>query len=140
MAFDTNRVTLIGRLGKDPELRTTSGGKKVASFSMATGYRYKDGEDWKEIPTWHNIVLWNKMAEQAMSAAKGVRVFVEGRVTNRSYDNKEGVKIYVTEVIADKFEIISTPSKSKNEPADDDSSSRGGSYDRGGPDGSGVPF
>lgn len=95
-----NKVQIIGRLGKDPELRYTSNGVAVATLSVATNSRYKDGEEWKDQTEWHRVVLWERTAEVAGEyLKKGSQVYIEGRLQTRSYDDKEGVKRYTTEIV-----------------------------------------
>jgi single-strand DNA-binding protein len=98
-----NKVMLIGNLGKDPELRYTANGTPVASFSIATSDSWKDLEgNLTERTEWHNIVAWRKLAEICGEwLKKGQKVYIEGSIRNRSYDDKNGVKRYVTEIIAD---------------------------------------
>lgn len=95
-----NRVQLIGNLGMDPEVKSFGNEKKMAKMSLATSDSYKDqeGKTVKETQ-WHNLVAWNKKAEIAEKfLKKGQEVAVEGKLTNRSYEDKEGNKKYVTEV------------------------------------------
>lgn len=103
-----NKVMLIGNLGKDPELRYTSSGDAVANFSIATGESWKDKDGNKQERTeWHNIVAWKKLAEICGEyLKKGKKVYVEGRLQTRSYDDKEGVKRYVTEIVADQMLML----------------------------------
>jgi len=99
-----NRVQLIGNLGKDPELSYTASGVAVAKFSIATGERWKDQEgNVQERTEWHNIVVWRKLAEVCgQYLKKGSRVYIEGRLQTRSWDDKNtGVKRYTTEIIGD---------------------------------------
>ena len=99
-----NRVTLIGHLGKDPELSYTASGIAVARFSIATNERWKDdGGNLQERTEWHNIVAWRKLAEICgQYLKKGSKVFLEGKLQTRSWDDKNtGVKRYSTEIIAD---------------------------------------
>lgn len=99
-----NKVTLIGNLGKDPELSYTPSGVAVAKFSVATGERWKDQEgNVQEKTEWHNIVAWKKLAEICgQYLKKGSKVYLEGKLQTRSWDDKTtGVKKYMTEVIAD---------------------------------------
>jgi single-strand DNA-binding protein len=106
-----NRVTLLGRLGKDVELRYTAGGKPRASFSVATSKSWKDRntDEWKEKATWHNVVAWDRVAEKAHKRlAKGAMVYIEGEIDNRSYE-KDGYKKYISEVVA--FVIIPLDAK-----------------------------
>jgi single-strand DNA-binding protein len=99
-----NKVTLIGNLGKDPELSYTPSGVAVAKFSVATGERWKDQEgNVQEHTEWHNIVAWRKLAEICgQYLKKGSKVYLEGKLQTRSWDDKNtGVKRYTTEIIAD---------------------------------------
>jgi len=100
MAKDLNKVMLIGRTGKDVELRFTQSGTAVANFSVATNEKYKDGEEWKEKTEWHNIVVWGKLAEIAGEyLKKGSRVYFEGRLQTRKWDDKDGNTRYSTEIV-----------------------------------------
>jgi single-strand DNA-binding protein len=103
MAKSLNKVMLIGHLGKDPELRYTSNGIAVASFSIATNEAWKDQDgNLQERTEWHNIVAWRRLAEICGEyLKKGRRVYIEGKIQTRSYDDKNGVKRYMTEVVAD---------------------------------------
>jgi single-strand DNA-binding protein len=105
-----NKVILVGRLGKDPEVRNLENGATVANFSMATSETYKDkttGEK-KEITDWHNIVLWRGLAEIAQKYLhKGDMIYVEGKLRTRSWE-KEGVTRYTTEIIGDNMTTLST--------------------------------
>lgn len=105
-----NKAILIGRLGKDPEVRHLENGAAVAQFSMATSEVYKDkttGEK-KEITDWHNIVMWRGLAEIAAKYLhKGDQIYVEGKIRTRTYD-KDGIPRYVTEVVADSMTMLST--------------------------------
>ena len=95
-----NRVQLIGNLGNAPEVKTTESGKKLVKFSVATDETYQNtnGEKVKETQ-WHNLVAWGKMADVAEKyLSKGSEVAVDGKLVNRNYTDKEGVKKYVTEV------------------------------------------
>jgi len=96
-----NRVTLIGNLGMDPELKTTETGKKVTHFTLATndGYKNADGQKVSET-TWHNIVAWNGLADIAGKfLKKGKEVAVEGRIVYRSYEDKKGLTKNITEIV-----------------------------------------
>ncbi len=98
-----NKVTLIGNLGKDPELRYTNSGVPVATFSLATNETWKDQEgNVQERTEWHNIVAWQKLAEICGEwLKKGNKVYIEGRIQTRSWDDKNtGQKRYSTEIIA----------------------------------------
>ncbi len=99
-----NILTIVGTLGKDPELRYTTGGRGVCSFSVATNRRWmnKQTNEWNEETTWVNVVVWAELGENvAASLNKGNRVIVNGRLSTRSYDDREGNKKYITELIAD---------------------------------------
>jgi len=113
-----NRITLLGHLGKDPELKYTPKGTAVCNASMATTKTWKQDGEWKkEEPTWHKIVAWRKLAEALGQATKGDLVLVEGELTQRSWENKEGVKQYVTEVLAGVVVVIG---KLQTAPTDSD--------------------
>ncbi len=96
-----NKVILIGRLGKDAETKFTPGGAAVTKFSVATNWSRKDAQsgEWKEETDWTNIVLW-KAENLSQYLVKGKQVYVEGRLQTRSYDDKDGKKVYSTEVVA----------------------------------------
>jgi single-strand DNA-binding protein len=95
-----NKVQLIGNLGNKPEIRTLDGGKKMARFSVATNETYRNAKGEKVTETqWHNLVAWGKVAEIAEKYLdKGSEVAIEGKLTNRSYNDKDGNKKYITEV------------------------------------------
>jgi single-strand DNA-binding protein len=107
-----NKVILVGRLGKDPEVRNLENGAVVANFTLATSESYKDkttGEK-KEVTEWHNVVLWRGLAEIAQKYLhKGEMVYVEGKLRTRSWE-KEGVTRYTTEVVADNMTMLSAKS------------------------------
>ena len=104
-----NRVTLVGRLGKDPETRYTSGGQAVCNFSVATDETYKDraGERQKRTE-WHRIVMWGKLAEIAQQyLKKGALVFIEGRIQSRQWEDKrDGQKKTSYEIVADTMKML----------------------------------
>ncbi len=109
MAKGLNKVMLIGNLGKDPELRYTSSGVAVATFSIATSESWKDQDgNTQEKTEWHNIVAWRKLAEICGEwLKKGKRVYIEGRIQTRSYDDKNtGQKRYITEIVADNMIML----------------------------------
>nr|DAM12766.1 MAG TPA: Single strand binding protein [Caudoviricetes sp.] len=110
-----NRVQIIGNLGKDPEIKVTNGGKTVAKLSVAVNRKYTDpqGEE-KQFTDWINVVAWGNLAEAVGNELKkGDRVFVEGRYSTRSYEDKSGSKRYITEVIAN---TIAKPIGGKEKP------------------------
>jgi len=96
-----NKVQLIGNLGNDPEIITLDSGKKLAKFSLATNESYKDASGQKiDKVEWHNLVAWNKTAEIVENyITKGKEIAIEGKLTSRSYETKEGEKRYITEVV-----------------------------------------
>ena len=103
-----NKVLLIGHLGMDPEVKETTNGKKLAKFSLATNDTYKNsaGEKVKETQ-WHNLVAWNKTAEFAGKyLKKGGEVAVEGKLCTRNYNDKEGNKRYITEIVVSDFVML----------------------------------
>jgi len=109
MAKSLNKVMLIGNLGKDPELRFTSSGVPVATFTIATNESWKDQEgNLQERTEWHNIVAWRKLAEICGEwLKKGKKVYIEGRIQTRSYDDKNtGAKKYITEIVADSMIML----------------------------------
>jgi len=97
-----NKVSLIGHLGKDPEVRRLESGAVVAKFSLATSENYKDkAGEWQTVTEWHEIVLWRSLAERAeRDLKKGSLAFVEGKLTTRKWQDKEGNNRYSTEVVA----------------------------------------
>jgi single-strand DNA-binding protein len=102
-----NKVILVGHLGKDPEIRQLEGGVSVASFPLATSETFnKDGKK-VEQTEWHNIVLWRSLADVAAKfLQKGKLVYIEGKLRTRSFEDKEGVKKYTTEVVAENFTML----------------------------------
>lgn len=105
-----NKVILVGRLGKDPEVRNLENGATVANFTMATSETYKDKTtgDRKEVTEWHNIVLWRGLADVAARYLhKGDMVYIEGKLRTRSWE-KEGVTRYTTEIVGDQMTMLST--------------------------------
>ena len=104
-----NKVQLIGNLGNDPEIITLDGGKKLAKFSLATNEYYKDADGQKQTKTdWHNLVAWNKTAEIIENyVTKGKEIANEGKLINRSWDDKEGNKRYTTEVVVSEVLMFS---------------------------------
>ena len=103
-----NKVQLIGNIGNAPEIINLEGGKKVAKFSVATNESYKTakGETVKETQ-WHNLVAWGKTAEIVEKyLTKGNEVAIEGKLTSRSYEDKAGVKKYVTEVVVNELLML----------------------------------
>lgn len=126
-----NKIILIGNLGQDPELRYTSSGVAVASFSMATSESWKDQDgNVQEKTQWHKLVAWRKLAEIVGEyLKKGSKVYVEGRIQYRSYDDKNGVKRDVTEIVVDQMLMLDskgaghangTPASASSQPQTED--------------------
>lgn len=115
--MSVNKVILVGRLGKDPELRYTPSGDAVCNFSLATSERYKDKQGQQQEKTeWHNIVVWRKLAEICGKfLAKGSMIYLEGRIQTRSYDDRDGNKRYITEIVADKMQMLGSKNEERQE-------------------------
>jgi len=103
-----NKVTLIGNLGGDPEVRRLEGGTAVARFSLATNESYKDKDgNFQTVTEWHNVVVWRELAERAeRSLKKGMLVYVEGKISYRKYTTQEGQDRYVTDIVANTFRML----------------------------------
>lgn len=109
--MSVNKVILVGNVGRDPEIRHLDTGVAVANFPLATSESYtaKNGE---RVTTteWHNIVLWRGLAEVAEKyVTKGKQLYIEGRIRTRSYDDKDGVKKYITEIYGDVMQMLGSP-------------------------------
>lgn len=111
-----NKVILIGNLGQDPEVRYTSTGVAVATFSLATNESYKDQDgNLQDKTQWHNIVAWRKLAEICGEyLKKGSRIYIEGKIQYRQYDDKNGIKRYVTEIVADQMMMLDSKGTTQN--------------------------
>lgn len=103
-----NKVTLIGRLGNDPEIRHLEGGVAVARISLATNEFYKDRDgNLQETTEWHNVVMWRDLAERAEKILKkGGLVYVEGKITYRKYTDQNNVERYATDIVANNFRTL----------------------------------
>lgn len=115
-----NKCILIGRVGKDPEVKTTGNGQKVANFSIATSESYKDKQtsEKKEITDWHNIVIWGSLVDVIEKYVhKGDQIYIEGKMRTRSWE-KDGVTRYTTEVIGNNITLLGNKNSgdSSNEP------------------------
>ncbi len=112
-----NKAILVGRLGKDPEVRYTPDGAMVTSFSLATDEQWKDKSGEKVQKTeWHNIVTFGKLAEICGNyLAKGLLVYIEGRIRTRAWEGKDGVKRYTTEIIAQDMKMLSPKGADRGE-------------------------
>jgi single-strand DNA-binding protein len=98
-----NKAIIVGNLGQDPELRHTQAGQAVCELSVATSRKYKDNEE----TTWHRIVVWGKQAEAcAEYLKKGRQVYVEGRLQTRSWNDKDGNKRWITEIVAEQVQFL----------------------------------
>lgn len=125
MARGVNKVILIGHLGKDPELRYTPSGTAICSFSLATTTSRKkaDGE-WEEITDWHRVKTFGKTAENAgQYLSKGKQVYIEGRISYGSYDDKDGVKRYTTDILVNEMQFLGGRGESSGRDDGDDSHS-----------------
>lgn len=103
-----NKVTLIGNLGRDPEIRRLESGAVVAKFSVATNENYKDKSgDWQTQTEWHDVVVWRSLAERAeQSLKKGAMIYLEGKLTHRKWEDKEGNPRKTTEVLGNYFRVL----------------------------------
>ena len=116
-----NKVMVIGNLGSDPEVRTTQGGNTVANFSVATTEVRGSGDDRQEFTEWHRIVVWGRQAETCKQyLAKGRQVYIEGRLQTRSYEDREGVKRYATEIVAQQVQFLGGKGANGNGAGQDD--------------------
>lgn len=130
MSGSLNKVMLIGRLGKDPEIKTIPSGKKVANFSMATDEGYKKDGVKVEKTEWHKIIVWDKLAEIVDKyVKKGSLIYIEGKISTRAWDDKDGNKKYTTEITADTMSMLGgkTDGGSNQSSGQQSSGSRGGS-------------
>lgn len=110
MAKSVNKVILLGNVGKDPEIRSTGGGTMVASFTLATSDRQKDAQgNWQDRTEWHNLKAFGRTAEIVRDyVKKGHKLFIEGKITTSSWDDKEtGVKKYRTEILVNDLSLLS---------------------------------
>jgi single-strand DNA-binding protein len=126
MAKSVNKVILLGNVGKDPEVKFLPSGQAVANFSIATSERFKDkAGEWQERTEWHNIVAYARLAEIIRDyVKKGSKLYAEGRLTTRSWDDKDsGKKVYRTEIVLAELSLLS----GKGEGGD----GGGGSYSKG---------
>ena len=124
MAKSVNKVILLGNVGKDPEIRATGGGTTVANFSLATSDRFQDQQgNWQDRTEWHNLVAFKRTAEIVRDyVKKGSKLYVEGKIQTRSWDDKEtGAKKYRTEIIVNDLSLLSGR----------DDAGGGGGYSRG---------
>ncbi len=106
--MSVNKVILVGNLGKDPELRYTPSGAAVVNFSLATSENYKDREGKRQEKTeWHNVVAWRQLAEICGKYLhKGKQVYIEGKLTTRKWQGRDGIERYTTEIVADTMHML----------------------------------
>lgn len=111
-----NNVTLIGNIGQAPEFTQLGDGKSVLKFSMATNESYKNkAGEWETDTQWHNCIAWNKTGEICKELfEKGTQVMISGKLSHRSYDNKQGEKRYITEVVMKEFAVLKSDKKEQN--------------------------
>ncbi len=132
-----NKAILVGRLGKDPEVRYTQDGTMVTTFNMATDESYKDKNGEKVQRTeWHKIVTYRKLAEICGNyLAKGKMVYIEGKIQTRSWEDKEGIKRYTTEIVANDMKMLDSKGQGRADDAAPEAP-----YAGGGAPGDDVPF
>ena len=126
--MSVNKVILVGNLGKDPELKYTPSGAAVATFSLATTERFKD-KDGNQKTEWHNVIAWRQLAEICGKYLhKGKQVYIEGRIQYRTYDDRDGNKRYITEIVADQMQMLGGRGGSDESGGYNRSAQSGGSY------------
>jgi single-strand binding protein len=144
-----NKVFLIGNVGKDPEVHYFDSNTRKASFTLATtdrGFTRTDGTAVPERTEWHNIVVWRGLAEVVEKyVRKGSKLFIEGKITSRSYEDKSGVKRYVTEITAENLELLNRTNATSDDSQMPTQSAQGNQYDytdsiSNTPDDSDLPF
>ena len=146
-----NKVQLIGNVGKDPDVRYLDSGVAVATFTLATtdrAYTLANGTRVPERTEWHNIVLWRGLAEVAEKyVRKGDKLYIEGKIRSRSYDDQNGVKRYIVEIFGDNMEMLSqrpsqnaAPAANAAQPAPSQASSMGSAQAQPGEDPNALPF
>lgn len=118
--MSVNKAILIGNVGKDPDVRYIDNGTPKCSFSLATSEVYKNKSGEKVTTTeWHNIVLWRGLAEIAEKyVKKGSQIYIEGRIRTRSYDDKDGNKKYITEIVGDVLQLLGKRTDDNSAPMD----------------------
>lgn len=120
--MNLNKVMLIGRLGQEPEAKYTPNGTAVSNFSIATSEKWKDkaSGEWNEKTEWHKVVSWNKQAEFCNQyLKKGSLIYIEGKLVTRSWDDKEGQKRYMTEVVANTVQLLDKKENNTDTPQTD---------------------
>ena len=118
--MSVNKVILIGNVGKDPDVRYLDSGVAVATFSLATterGYTLQNGTQVPERTEWHNIVLWRGLAQTAEKyVRKGDKLYIEGKIKSRSYDDQNGIKRTIVEIFADNMEMLTPRGAAQGQP------------------------
>ncbi len=117
MARSLNRAEIIGNVGVEPELRTTPQGNSVCTLKIATSESYKDKNtnEWKDDTEWHRVVFWDNLAEQAAKNLNvGSKIYVEGKIRTRKYDDREGITRFITEIVASKLIILDPKTQKSN--------------------------
>tara|TARA_R100000426_G_C4771664_1_gene91173 strand:+ start:252 stop:662 length:411 start_codon:yes stop_codon:yes gene_type:complete len=136
--MSVNKAILVGRLGADPELRTTGGGTSVVNMRLATSDRRKEGDQWIDHTEWHNITVWGRSAENvAKFCSKGKELFVEGRIQTRKYTDKSGADRYSTEIVADNIRFLGSKSDQQGDSVQQSRAPNQGLYPT---DDNGIPF
>ena len=141
MARSLNKVMLIGNLGADPEIKYTPNGTAVANLRLATSENRKNKEgEWEERTEWHRVVVYGRQAEVAKDyLRKGSKVYVEGRIETRSWDDQDGQKRYMTDIVVNEFFILDSKSASGSEPDQAPPRKQGGRDDRAKPKSADFP-
>ena len=117
-----NRVQLIGRLGQTPEVKKLESGRTVANFSLATNDKYKNKKgEWIETTEWHNLVAWGKTAEIVEKfVKKGNEIAIEGKLTNKNWEDKDGNKRYTTEILVNELLLMGNKPTTNNSKKEED--------------------
>ncbi|NVJ85280.1 MAG: single-stranded DNA-binding protein [Algoriphagus sp.] len=117
-----NKVQLIGRMGDNIEVKTLESGSKIGKVSLATNETYKNQQGEKVTETtWHNLVIWGKQAELLEKyTSKGSEIAIEGKISNRSYTDKEGIKRYITEIVVHDFMFLGAPKNQEGSPVSEE--------------------
>ena len=109
--MSVNKAIVVGRLGFDPELRTTGSGTSVVNVRMATTDRRKEGDEWVDHTEWHSVTVWGRSAESvAKFCSKGKEIYVEGKIQTRKYTDKNGNERFSTEIVADNIRFLGSKS------------------------------
>ena len=133
MAGSVNKVILLGNLGKDPDIRATSAGSRLASFSIATStkYRNKETQQLEDKTEWHRVVFFNKPAETiGQYVKKGQQLYVEGRLQTRKWQDKDGIEKYSTDIISDNFTFVGSKSDSMGDSQFDNQSQKSDDFNQ----------